>query len=94
MRFSVHTRGVVEPKGGGLHGGRTRAGESRAAARLGGAQGDRLVDPVAPAEEPESGQAGGCHGGFQSGVGALALLRAGDSLELEKQNGYPAEGHA
>ena len=51
-------RGVVEPKGGGLHGGRTRAGEARAAARLGGAQGDRLVDPVAPAEEPESSDAG------------------------------------
>ncbi len=27
-------------------------------ARLGGAQGDRLVDPVAPAEEPESSDAG------------------------------------
>ena len=26
--------------------------------------------------------------------GALASLRAGDSLELEKQNCYPAEGHA
>jgi hypothetical protein len=54
--------GVVEPQGGGLHGGRARAGEARPAARLGGAQGDRLVDPVAPAEEPESGRAGGGRG--------------------------------
>ena len=53
---------MVEPKGGGLHGGRARAGEARAAARLGGAQGDRLVDPVAAAEESESGRAAGGSG--------------------------------
>src|SRR5450759_278675 len=55
-------RGVVEPQGGGLHGSQARAGEARAAARLGGAQGDRLVDPVAAAEEPESGRAAGGSG--------------------------------
>jgi DDE superfamily endonuclease len=46
---------VVEPQGGRLDGGRTRPHVSRAAAGLGGAEGDRLVDPGSTSEESEIG---------------------------------------
>src|ERR1019366_235097 len=42
-----------EPQGGGLDGPATRARKARAAARMGSAQRDWLVDPIAASEEPE-----------------------------------------
>lgn len=46
-------RAVVEPQGRELDGRGTGARVGRAAARLGGLEGDRLVDPGAASEEPE-----------------------------------------
>jgi hypothetical protein len=51
-------RAVVEPQGRELDGRGTRARVGRAAARLGGLEGDRLVDPGAASEEPEISDAG------------------------------------
>jgi transposase len=52
---------VVEPQGCKLDGRGTWPQAGGAAARLGSAEGDRLVDPGAPLEEPEIGFARGGH---------------------------------
>ncbi len=49
-------------QGGGLDGGRARAGEGGAAARLGGAQGHRLEHPGATSAASASGDGGGAGG--------------------------------
>jgi len=49
---------VVEPQGGRLDDWRTRSHIGRAAAWLGSAEGDLLVDPDTTPEEPEIGYAG------------------------------------
>lgn len=46
---------MVEPQGCRLDGGRARLRPGRAAARLGSAESDRLVDPGAAAEKPKIG---------------------------------------
>jgi hypothetical protein len=56
-RTAARWRAMVEPQGGRLDGGRTRLHVGRAAAGLGGFEGDRLVDPEAASKEPEIGQA-------------------------------------
>jgi hypothetical protein len=54
-RAAARRRGVDEPEGRRLDGGRTRAREAFAAAWLGSAQGDQLVDPGAASPQSEVG---------------------------------------
>jgi predicted dehydrogenase len=56
-RTAARRWGLDERQGRGLDGGRTGAGLACAAARLGGAAGDQLVDPEAATAQLESGDA-------------------------------------
>src|SRR4051812_20314348 len=61
-RATARWRPGDRPEGCGLDGGRTRAEGGGPAAGLGGAQGDRLDHPDAPASPPARGHAGGARG--------------------------------
>src|SRR5271163_1361453 len=58
-RSSAGRRGLDQRQGWALDGGRTGPGVARPAAWLGGAEGDRLVDPEAAAAQPQGGDARG-----------------------------------
>src|SRR5918912_701739 len=84
-------RAVERPQGRRLDGGAPRPGEGAPAARLGGPEAHRLVDPGATAAAPAGGDtraAGGVQGGLEAAVAEARAAHPDRPVEVWAEDGW------